>query len=84
MSRPLPLSLSIPSLRRPVHRASPQEVRERDILERAAEDAVVASFATVIGVHPTDPPGQPLEAMTAADARYLIRAAYRHGKKARG
>ena len=83
MNRPLPLSLSIPSLKRPVYRASPQEVRERDMLDRAAEDAVVASFATVIDVYPNDPPGQPLKAMTAADARYLIRAAYRHGKKAR-
>jgi len=84
MNRPLPLPLSVPLPRRPVHRASPQEVRERDMLDRAAEDSAVASFAAVIGVHPNDPPGQPLMEMTAADARYLIRAAYRHGKTARG
>lgn len=65
-------------------KALPQEVRERDMLDRAAEDAAVASFAAVIGVQPNDPPGQPLTAMTAVDARYLIRAAYRHRKTARG
>lgn len=84
MNRPFPLPLSIPLPRRLVHRALPQKVRERDMLDRAAEDAALVSVAALIGVHADDPPRQPFEVMTVADVHYVAWAAYRHGTTARG
>ena len=73
-----------PSVSRPSHQPPPYDSPEQTALETALENAIVVSSAATLGIHPDDPGGQHVVALTIADVRGVIRAAYRQGRASRG
>jgi hypothetical protein len=84
-----------PALDKPLHQRLRQEARERqeradaEARERqetaqADEDATVRSIVAMVGVSPEDDAEQRTHNLTAAEIRYIVRAAYRHGWASRG
>lgn len=73
-----------PTYARPLHRILPDDARERQETVLVEENATVRSIVAMVGVYPEDAGNHLIRDLTAAEVRYIVRAAYRHGRSSRG
>jgi hypothetical protein len=79
-----PLQLRLRQEARERQKRADAEARERQEAVQAEENATVRLIVSMLGVYPEDPAGLAARDLTAADVRYVVRAAYRHGRSSRG